>query len=94
MPLHKPQQQSAEQLRAVAVEMVAQGNALIALAKSMEDAHLPELKVNNYDQLRRAAEYVVNYSQAAQKALRKAREERGDFGVPTKNGAVKKHPRT
>lgn len=94
MPLHKPQQQSADQLRAVANEMAAQANALLGLAKSMDDAGFPELNVTNYDQLRRAAEYCVNYSSAAQKALRKAREERGDFGVPAKNGVAKKRTRT
>lgn len=94
MPLHKPQQQSAEQLREVAKEMAAQALSLQGLAQAMEDAKLPELKVNNYDQLRRAAEYVVNYSQAAQKALRKAREERGDFGVPARNGVHKKRSKS
>jgi acyl-CoA reductase-like NAD-dependent aldehyde dehydrogenase len=80
MPLHKPVKQNAQQLRQVADEIAKKAADLQALAMAMEESGFPELDVTNYDQLRRALEYVDNYGHAAKSAIRKAREARGDFG--------------
>lgn len=87
MPLHKPVKQSAVQIRQVAEEIAKKVDELKALAVTMELSGFPELDVTNYDQLRRAQEYVDNYTHAAKSAIRKAREARGDFATP--NGPKK-----
>lgn len=88
MPLHKPVQQSAEQLRSVATEIARAAADLRGIAEAMEQAQFPDLVVTNYDQLFRAQGYVDNYCHAAKKALREARDERADFA--TKKAKPKK----
>jgi hypothetical protein len=82
MPLHRPVKQSADQLRRVADEIAKKAADLQAIAEAMKEADFRELEINNYDQLRRAQEYVDNYANAAKSAIRKAREARGDFATP------------
>lgn len=81
MPLHKPVKQSAAQLRQVADEIAKKAADLQAIAIELEISGFPELVVTNYDQLRRAQEYVDNFAHAAKTAIRKAKESRGDFGT-------------
>jgi hypothetical protein len=82
MPLHKPVKQSAEQLRSVADDIAKKAAELQGLAEAMKESGFDALEITNYDQLRRAQEYVDNYAHAAKSAIRKAREARGDFATP------------
>ncbi len=90
MPLHKPVTQTAEQLKQVANDIQRQAQELHAFATGMELIGFASLDITNYDQLRRAQEYLDNYVHAAKTALRKARNQRGDFAtVPPPKPAKK-----
>jgi uncharacterized protein YukE len=93
MPLHKPVKQNAEQMREVATDLAAGAADLQAICDGISQAGFTDLEVTHYDQLRRAREYVDNYVHAAKKALRDARESRGDFATPMKSGRSGKQPR-
>lgn len=82
MGANKPVTQTPEQVAEVASDLAKAAAELAAISEVMRSCDLNELQVTNYDQLRRAREYTERFALAAKMAIRKAREDRGDFATP------------
>lgn len=78
--------QTVEQLKNTALTLQASADDIAATAALVAQHGFESLDVRNYDQCRRAMEYVENYTSAVKAALREARAARGDFGgTPTRS---------
>lgn len=84
MPIHVPTTQTAEQLKELGADFVRIGGEIAAIAAAVKEAGFESLSINNYDQVKRAREYAENYVHAIKRAMREAREVRGDFAKQTK----------
>lgn len=87
MPIHQPTTQTAEQLKELGADFVRIGSEIASIAIAVKEAGFESLSINNYDQVKRAREYAENYVHAIKRAIREARESRGDFA---KQGNAKK----
>lgn len=85
--------QTAEQLQNTA-ELLIELSAALSKESSKVDQHdLESVDVRNFDQCRRALEYLENYISAVRSAIHEKRESRGDFGPATVSGAPAKSPK-
>lgn len=92
MPRYIEVPQTAENLRAMASALDEHVANLRVAADLMELQKLDTLMVTNADQRKRAMEYLDAWLAAVRSAVRKAREERGDFG-PSGDDPKKKKAR-
>ena len=72
--------QTAEQLKNTAELLIERANDLQIEVGRIKLHELPEIHVRNYDQCRRALEYLGNFVNAVRDAIYEERAQRGFYG--------------
>jgi len=80
MPKYVPTRQTPETLANLATELRHQADLVQGVSEGMNTAGFPDLIVTNGDQRERGLEFIEKFVNAARAAIRKARENRCDFG--------------
>ncbi len=93
MPKKKPIRQTPETLTNCSKELALVAADLAAIGAQIEQAGFKELFIMNSTQLEDALEFAGNFNAAAKKALRLAKQERGDMGVKVASESRTQRPK-